>query len=77
MTSSVIHIRTKIGDDYAHEYCKVFITPDQTKEERIKSMNLKEELERRKKDEKNDKLIIFRGEIVEKRSMHQHLRKSE
>ena len=31
-------------------------------------MNLKKELERRRKDEKNDKLIIFRGEIIEKKS---------
>ena len=70
------HLRTKVGEDYAHEYCKVFITPDQTKEERIKSMNLKKELERRKKDEKNDKLIIFRGEIVEKRSIASTVNKS-
>ena len=39
-----------------------------TKDERIKSMNLKKELERRRTEEKNDKLIIFRGEIIEKRS---------
>ena len=31
-------------------------------------MNLKKELERHRTEEKNDKLIIFRGEIIEKRS---------
>ena len=31
-------------------------------------MNLKKELERGRTEEKNDKLIIFRGEIIEKRS---------
>ena len=62
------HLRTKVGDEYAHKWSKVFITPDQTKDERIKSMNLKKELERRRTEEKNDKLIIFRGEIIEKRS---------
>ena len=62
------HLRTKVADDYAHEWSNVFITPDQTKEERIKNINLKKELERRRKDEKNDKLIIFRGEIIEKKS---------
>ena len=45
------HLRTKDGDDYAHEWSNVFITPDQTKEERIKNMNLKKELKRRRKDE--------------------------
>ena len=41
------HLRAKFGDDYAHEWSKIFITPDQTKEERVKSINLKKELERR------------------------------
>ena len=63
------HLRTKVGNDYVHEWSKVFITPDQTKEERTKSMNLKKELERRRKDEKNDKLIIYRGSIIDKKSI--------
>ena len=28
------HLRTKVGDEYAHKWSKVFITPDQTKDER-------------------------------------------
>ena len=46
------HLRTKLGDEYAHKWSKVSITPDQTKDERIKSMNLKKELERRRTEEK-------------------------
>ena len=62
------YLRAKIGQVYAHRWSKIFITPDQTKEERIKNMNLKRELEKRKLEEKNHDLIIFRGEIVERRS---------
>lgn len=62
------HLRTKIGEEYAHEWSSVFITPDQTKEEPNKSINLKRELERRKKEEKNANLVIFRGEIIERKS---------
>lgn len=65
MLGGTKHLRAKIGDDCAHEWSKIFITPDQTKEERIKTINLKKELERHKKDEKNDRLIILRDEIIE------------
>ncbi|WAR05168.1 hypothetical protein MAR_020537, partial [Mya arenaria] len=59
-------LRTKRGEEYAHAWNKVFITPDQSKEEREKSMMLKRELERRRTNEGNKNLVIFRGEIIER-----------
>lgn len=60
-------LRAKQGGDYAHRWSKVFITPDQTKEEREKSIKLKRELERRR-NEGNKNLVIYRGEIVERKN---------
>ena len=61
-------LRVKHGDEYAHEWGSVFITPDQTKTEREKNQKLRKELERRRNDENNNNLVIFRGEIVERKS---------
>ena len=59
-------LRTKDGEEYVHKWSNVYITPDQTKEERECSMKLKKELDRRRKEENKD-LIIHRGEIVERK----------
>ena len=59
-------LRAKQGENYAHKWSKVFVTPDQTKEEREKSIKLKRELERRR-NEGNRNLVIYRGEIVERK----------
>ena len=59
-------LRVKHGDQYAHKWGSVFITPDQTKVEREKNQKLRKELERRRIDENNNNLVIFRGEIVER-----------
>lgn len=59
-------LREKRDDEYVSKWSRIYITPDLTKEEIEKSKALRVELDRRKKDEKNDNLVIFRGEIVDK-----------
>lgn len=62
------YLRVKHGDDYVHKWGSVFITPDQTKNERETNLKLRKELERRRIEEGNTRLVIFRGEIVERKS---------
>ncbi|MEW8548734.1 MAG: hypothetical protein AB2693_34970 [Candidatus Thiodiazotropha sp.] len=63
-------LRAKDGDgNVAHGWSNVFITPDLTKEERDKNKKLRVELGRRKEDENNLNLIIYRGEIVDRREL--------
>ena len=61
-------LRQKQGDEYAHKWGSIFITPDQTKAEREKNQKLRKELERRRTDEDNINLVIFRGEIIERKA---------
>ena len=60
-------LREKKDGDYTSVWSNIFITPDLTKEEREKSKTLRSELKKRKDDEKNENLVIFRGEIVDKK----------
>lgn len=59
-------LRENKEGSYSHKWSKVFITPDLTRSERIVSMKLKKELEKRRTEENNPNLIIFRGQIVER-----------
>ena len=53
-----------------HGWSNVFITPDLTKEEREKkNKKLRDELKKRKEDEKNQNLVIYRGAIVDRKEI--------
>ena len=63
-------LRTKDGDgNSTHGWGNIFVTPDLTREERDKKQNIAIEPEKRKKDEKNDNLVIYRGKIVDKKDI--------
>ena len=53
----------------SHGWSNVFVTPDLTKEEREKNRTLRLELEKRKNDEKNPNLVIYRGKIVDRKNI--------
>ena len=59
-------LRTKNGDgNIPHGWSNVFLTPDLTKEDRDKNKALRSELERKKHNENNPNLVIYRGQIVD------------
>ena len=60
------YLREKKKDEYVHNWSKVFITPDLTRDERALSIRLKKELERRRTEEGNPNLFISRGQIIER-----------
>ena len=63
-------LRSKDGDgNSSHGWSNVFVTPDLTKEEREKNRTLRLELEKRKNDEKNPNLVIYRGKIVDRKNI--------
>ena len=60
-------LRAKDGDgNVNHGWSNVFITPDLTKEERGGNKALRDELKKRKEDEKYEDLVIYSGEIDKK-----------
>ena len=66
-------LRTKDGDGSStHGWSNVFVTPDLTKEEREKNRLLRQELAKRKNDEKNENLVIYRGKITDKKDITDH-----
>ncbi|MEW8545309.1 MAG: hypothetical protein AB2693_17445 [Candidatus Thiodiazotropha sp.] len=70
LLGSTKYLRAKNGDgNVTHGWSNVFITPDLTKEERDKNKKLREELKKRKEDEKNEDLIIYRGVIVDRKGI--------
>lgn len=65
-------LRTKDGDgNVPHGWSNIFVTPDLTKEERDHSKRMRIELDKRRRDEENPQLVIYRGKIVDRREISQ------
>ena len=70
LLGSTKYLREKDGDGNAiHGWSNVFITPDLTKEERDKNKKLRDELKKRKEDEHNPNLVIYRGAIIDRKEI--------
>ena len=63
-------LRAKDGDgNSSHGWSNIFVTPDLTKEERERSRLLRIELGKRKSDEENLNLVIYRGKIIDRKDI--------
>ena len=62
-------LRTIDGDgNSSYGWSNIFVTPDLTKEERERSRLLRIELGKRKSDEENLNLVIYRGKIIDRKT---------
>lgn len=63
-------LRTKDGDgNITHGWNNIYITPDLTKEEREHNRAMHQEFDKKKKDERNPDLIIYRGKIIDRKEL--------
>ena len=61
---------TKDGDGNSSlGWSNIFVTPDLTKEERERSRLLRIELGKRKSNEENLNLVIYRGKIIDRKDI--------